>query len=415
MFGGDRHPQPAAGRHRLGGFLIQALDAILVVGMDDGAGPGSIDQRDILADAVKALHLEAIPIGPHRRADAFRLEQIGNLVAFDRMVEGRDLVAEFLRHADHVGHLVGAVAVVLHQYLAGQHPGQRVEIELAARCVGGLGGAGFGAAGIIIPLALVDGCIRPELAGIGDIAHARGGQLIAAAINALGILAAGHLQTVGRPRKLHLLHAAAIDRLERHTAAAEQIGRTGQHVQRGDAAGQRARKARVLRPHAMFGPHFRAGRAGGLVAVAVRLHAGAGIDAQMAVDVDDAGRHIFAGRLDQARTLGHGHRGADLGHLAVLQPDHGIFIFAPGPVIDGGAADHRGLAGVWPVLAGPRVLADPHHFRGRGRRRVLWLVLRQRRDGHRHRRRSQQPHRLHHQSPLLAHMVGRGGGMRKLR
>ena len=173
-------------------------------------------------------------------------------------------------------------------------------------------------------------------------------------------------------------------------------------MQRRDAASQRPRKARILRPHTVFSPHFRAGRAGRLVAVAVRLHARAGIDAQVAVNVDDAGGDIFALRLDQRRAHGHGNAGADLGNLAAFQPYHAIVDAAPGAVIDGGPADHRHLAGIGPVLAWPGVLAHAHHV-GRGGGCVLRLVLCGGDRGQRHTGDAQQQNSPHVQStPLLA-------------
>ena len=51
------------------------------------------------------------------------------------MVEGGDLVAELLAMSIIMRHLVGAVAVVLHQDLAVEHAGQRLELEVARRAV----------------------------------------------------------------------------------------------------------------------------------------------------------------------------------------------------------------------------------------------------------------------------------------
>ena len=42
----------------------------------------------------------------------------------------------------------------------------------------------------------------------GDIAHARGRALVAAAVDPAGVLAAGHLQAPGRAGELHPLHRA---------------------------------------------------------------------------------------------------------------------------------------------------------------------------------------------------------------
>src|SRR3546814_6445362 len=77
--------------------------------MDDGASAGIVDQRDIGLDRVIGFHLEAPPIGPHRRADAVLAQDVRDLVAFDGVVEGGDLVTELLGHIHDDGHLVGAV------------------------------------------------------------------------------------------------------------------------------------------------------------------------------------------------------------------------------------------------------------------------------------------------------------------
>ncbi len=213
-----------AGGDRLRRFLVQPLDAVGIVGVDDGAAAGVVDQRDVLADAVIAFHLEAPPVGPHRRADMLGLEQVGDLVGLDRVVEGADVIAELLAHIDDVGHLVGAVAVVLDQDVAVQHPHQRVVDQVAARCVGRLGGAGLGLARIVVPAPLVGDGVGPRLAVDGDVAHARGGRGAAAAVDPLGVLAAGHLQAGLGAGKLHVLHGPAEDVLDRHAAAAEQVG-----------------------------------------------------------------------------------------------------------------------------------------------------------------------------------------------
>src|SRR5690606_7035853 len=130
----------------------------------------------------------------------------------------------------------------------------------------------------------------------GDVAHAgRGAALLA--IYALGVLAAGHLHAPGRARELHGLVGRGRHVLQRDAAPADQVGRAGQDLQRGDTTGQRCAEARVLRPDRMLGPYVRGDRRGGLVAVAVGVHARAGVDAQVRVHVDDAGGDPLAGAV----------------------------------------------------------------------------------------------------------------------
>ena len=51
---------------RLGGFLVEALDAVLVVRVDYDAGTSLLEERGIFGNAVIAFHLEAVPVGPDR-------------------------------------------------------------------------------------------------------------------------------------------------------------------------------------------------------------------------------------------------------------------------------------------------------------------------------------------------------------
>src|SRR3546814_1342964 len=79
-----------------------------------------------------------------------------------------------------------------------------------------------------------------------DLARRRAALL---AVNALGVLAAGHLQAPRRAGELHALVGRGRHVLQRDAAAADQVRRTGQDLQRGDPAGQRGQEALVLRPH----------------------------------------------------------------------------------------------------------------------------------------------------------------------
>ena len=102
--------------------------------MHDGAAArGVIHHRDVFLDAVVGFHLEAPPVGPQRAADAFLGEPVRDLVGLDAVVESRDLVAELLRDIEHRRHLVGAVAVVVHEDVAAHHLGERLELEVLLR------------------------------------------------------------------------------------------------------------------------------------------------------------------------------------------------------------------------------------------------------------------------------------------
>ena len=88
-------------------------------------------------------------------------------------------------------------------------------------------------------------------------------------------------------------------------AAAEQVGRARQHLQRGDAAGQLARELRILRPDRVLGPDLGGVRLRRLVAVLGRGDAGRRIDAEVGVDVDDARRDELAAGVDHGRARRH--------------------------------------------------------------------------------------------------------------
>ena len=142
-------------------------------------------------------------------------------------------------------------------------------------------------------------------------------------------------------RRVRELHGLVGDRrhvLERHRAAAEQVRRAGQHVQCGDTALERGLEARVLRPHRVLRPDVGGVGRGGLVAVRVRIDTRRGIDAEVRVDVDDAGRHPLAAAVDDARARGCGEPTPDRRDFTVAQQ----YIGAVEPLA--GAGEHRGAA-----------------------------------------------------------------------
>ena len=255
------------------------------------------------------------------------------------MVEGGDLEVELPGQVEHLRHLVGAVAVDVHEDVAGHRAGQRLELEVALTR--------------LLALALLRVLLRVDQRGAvaGHVAHARGRAALLA-VDALGILAAGHLQPVRRVGELHLLRGGGGDVPERHAAPADQVGRTGQDLQGGHAAGQRRAEARVLRPHRVLGPDLGGDRGGRLVAVAVRAGAGAGVYAQMRVHVDQAGGHPLAAAVDADRAGVGRQPVAHRGDLAVAQQHVGV---VQPPAIageHGRAGDQHRRRGDRPVGAG---------------------------------------------------------------
>ena len=171
------------------------------------------------------------------------------------------MIAELLRHIDHDRHFVGAVAVVVDEDLAVEHALQRVHREIA---IGDIAALFL----VLVPLALVFDRFRPGVASERDIAHPGLRHVPLRSIDALGILAAGHLQAIRRAGKLHALRGARRHVLQHYRAAAEEVGRAGQDLQGRDAAvDEGAAEARILRPNAVLGPDFRPDRIRRLVAV----------------------------------------------------------------------------------------------------------------------------------------------------
>ena len=135
-------------------------------------------------------------------------------------------------------------------------------------------------------------------------------------------------------------------------------------MERRHAAGEGPRKAGVLRPHRMFGPDFGARRAGRLVTIGQGLDAGAGVVAKMTVNVDDAGGNELALRVDHRGAGRNGDGGADLGDLAVFQPDRTGREFLAGAVIYGGVLDHRRHTRIGAIGRRIRIERNRHELGG---------------------------------------------------
>ena len=96
---------------------------------------------------------------------------------------------------------------------------------------------------------------------------------------------------------------------QRHRASTDDIRRPRQDLQRGHPAGERLLEPGILRPDTVLRPHFRCDRRRNFVAIAVRGHTGRGIDAEMAVIVDNARSHPATCRINGLGTI----RGFDIG------------------------------------------------------------------------------------------------------
>ena len=204
-------------------------------------------------------------------------------------------------------HLVGAVAVDVHLHLAVHRGDQRLEPQVA------LGGAGGSAGSLVL---CRSSCRRPASSAsyfshwrdsrrldeglpiAGDVAHARHRRLLALAVDALGVFAARHLQALRRARELHRLDGSP-DVEQRHAAAADQV------------AGARRICIVVTPPasareagscgHTECSAHTSA-VSGSVISLPSSSRRGrAGVDAQVRVRVDEAGRDPAALRVDLVR------------------------------------------------------------------------------------------------------------------
>ena len=236
-------------------------------------------------------------------------------------MEAADRKAHLVGDLNLVEHVVGLVAVDLRQDVAPKYLCQRLLPQIARRRIRRTArlvvcrAPAIELRVVVVPLLAVLRGIDPHLADRGDVAHAGGGHPTLLAIDPLGVLAAGHLERLRRPREAELLGYAGTPLVLDHiAAAADKVGRTGQDLHRGHAAAQRPLKARVLYPDGVLRRDLRRGRPGRLVAVVVAARVGRRIDAEVAMGVDDAGGHPLACRVDDLRTAAA--VGVDLGCAA---------------------------------------------------------------------------------------------------
>src|SRR3546814_5288210 len=110
-----------------------------------------------------------------------------DLVCLHAVVERGDLEVELLRQVDHRRHLVGAVAVDVHEDVAVEHACQRFQLEVALVV---LAVAAFA----LRALVAVRGGVDERGAVTGDVAHARRWAALLA-VNALGALARSEAHT----------------------------------------------------------------------------------------------------------------------------------------------------------------------------------------------------------------------------
>ena len=229
-----------------------------------------------------------------------------------------------------------------------------------------------------VPLAPVALGLDPLGPVAGDVAHPRRGA--ARLVDALGVLAARHLEPVLRAGELHLLDGACGHDLEHHAPAADQVAGTGQHLDGRDPAGEVPGELRVLRPDRVFRPDLRRHRIGHLVAVGVGLDSRRGVDAEVRVHVDEAGRDALAGAVHDRCVGWRIHRRSDRRDASVFHQHRAVRDGRPGGRHDRDVADHEGGRRGDPVRGREGIGIRPGFRALAGRRlRLVFLLLRVRR------------------------------------
>src|SRR5271166_6027516 len=114
----------------LGGFLIEAAVVVSRIALDGDVDAFTHGHHGVPGDGVPGLLLIAPPVGEGGDADIVGGKLIGNFVGFEGVMEGAEFVAELFGHCYLGQHLVGAVAVNLHQELPAQDVGEGLEFEI---------------------------------------------------------------------------------------------------------------------------------------------------------------------------------------------------------------------------------------------------------------------------------------------
>ena len=211
------------------------------------------------------------------------------------MLEGRDIELPLAREAHEHQDLVGAVAVHVHAALALQHLHQGLELQVAARlgpARGGPGGTPRAPAGGVFL-----GRGKAVLQHLLD-AHARGRVARAGAeVRALDVFTQRELDAGLRAFEDQRLRIAAPAQLDDLALPADGVGRTVQHVGRGQAAGELAVDRHVGGVQHIGHAHFGGDGVAELVDAARHR--------DMRVGVDEAGREVLAAGVNE---LGTGRR-----------------------------------------------------------------------------------------------------------
>ncbi len=256
----------------------------------------AVQTRGAVHARVPGFELEAPEIGERRDADPGRAQHRTHLPRLERVVDRRDLHTRLAGDAQQRLDIVDFVAMHVQPGPSTQQRHQRQERPvrrlglLAARARLRLLGEGF--------------LGRSEaVAQQPGVAHAGRRDPPLAAVDTLGVLAHRHLELHRRVEPRHIAHRRA-PQLHDHALPAHDIGAAGQDQRRRHAAAERAGDRGVFRVEAVDGTDEGRERRSRLVAVVVRAGLGRRVDAEVRVQVDQAGRDHAPTRVDDPRPLG---------------------------------------------------------------------------------------------------------------
>ena len=240
----DRHERErlvvgqSAPADRLGGLGVQPPRVLRAVGVDRDEDPFARHDGRVVGDGVGRFDLVAPPVGERRRAGAVRRDLLRDLVAFEHVLERRDLEAHLFGEADEHQDFVGAVAMRVDQALALEDFDERFELQVAARR-----GAGRFVLLVLLPRFLVglgpdEGVADHEFhAAARDRIPAR--PLQGALAEILRVLAERELDAGHGAGEQQLLRARLSPaQLDDRVLAADRIGAAVEDVRGRDAAGE---------------------------------------------------------------------------------------------------------------------------------------------------------------------------------
>ena len=117
----------------LGGFGVEAARVLGAVGIDRHQHAALVHQRGVVGNGVFGFHLVGPPVGERRAAGAVLRHFVGDLVAFENVLERRDLEAHLFGQPHQHQRFVGAIGMRVDQPLAFEDFHQRLELQIAAR------------------------------------------------------------------------------------------------------------------------------------------------------------------------------------------------------------------------------------------------------------------------------------------